>query len=223
MTFNAKTATGGQGGAAQETVAIGNYPARLVQLVDLGLQAQMAWEGEPKPPIEMVRTVYELPTEFCVDSDGNEDKEKPRWLGEEMNFYNLNAERAKSTLRYRALDPTEDCEGDWSQLIGQACTLTVVHKPNKKKPGHFYANIGSTAPPMKGFDVPPLVNPTLVWTLDDPDMEVFEKFPDFMKEKIKANLNFKGSLLEARLNGTEEADAPTETQGGEDAGENPYG
>ena len=226
MSFKAKQAAGGGNRVDQEVIGIGNYPARLVQLIDLGLQEQRPFQGKVKEPVHMIRTVYELPTEFCVDENGEEDHTKPRWIGEEMPFYNLNAERAKSTQRYKALDPGLVHDGDWEPLVGTACTLTVVHNPDKNKPGVVYANIGSTAPPMKGFEVPPLVNDSLVWSLDDPDVEVFNNFPDFIKDKIKANLNFKGSILEARLSGAADPVQASTDAGGdpsEDAGEHPYG
>lgn len=226
MSFKAPKGTGGGDRVAQEVVPIGNYPARLVQIIDLGLQKQRPFQGKEKAPVNMIRTTYELPTEFCVDEDGNEDKEKPRWIGEEMPFYSLEADRAKCTLRYKALDPKLEHDGDWEPLVGVACTLTVVHNPDKKDPKKVYANIGSTAPPMKGFEVPPLVNPTVVWMLDDPDMEVFAKFPEFLQEKIKSNLNFKGSLLEAKLAGKDyvpAADAPAAEGADAEVEENPYG
>jgi hypothetical protein len=220
MGFNAKQASGG-GGKQQDAIAIGNYPARLVQIIEYGLQEQRPYKGKEKAPIEMLRCVYELPTELCVDEDGEPDAEKPRWIGEEFPFFNLGAERAKSTQRYMALDPELMQEGDWEALAGGPCTLTVVHNTSGDK---TYANIGSTAPPMKGFDVPDLVNPITVWSLDDPDMEEFEKFPEFIQDKIKANLNFKGSLLETRLDGNYvPQDEPVVEGADADAEGNPYG
>lgn len=222
MSLNAKKAKGGNASAQQEVIPVGNYPARLVQIIDLGLQAQRPYMGKDKEPIEMIRTTYELVTEFCKDDKGNDDEERPRWIGEEFPFFNLGAERAKSTQRYYGLDPQGVHDGDWSALAGAACTMTVVHNPSKDK-SKVYANIGSVAPPMKGFNVPELKNPAVVWSLDDPNIEEFSKFPEFIQEKIKANLNFKGSILEARLNGQDVPAAKDEPAvEGADV-ENPYG
>lgn len=221
MSFNAKDQAGGSG-VQQPVIPVANYPARLVQLIDLGLQSQNPYKGTEKPPIHMLRTTYELVTEFCVDENGEPDVERPRWIGEEFPFYNLSAEKAKSTQRYLALDPSQAADGDWSKLIGDACTLTVVH--NKAKNGNTYANIGSTSPPMKGYEVPALTNEPLVWSLDDPDIEAFNKFPEFLQDKIKSNLNYKGSKLEALLEGKDyEGQDQAAAEGGEAAKENPYG
>jgi hypothetical protein len=38
-----------------------------------------------------------------------------------------------------------------------------------------------------------------VFDLDEPDMEVFNALPDWIKDKIKGNLNFQGSPLQAAL------------------------
>ena len=56
--------------------------------------------------------------------------------------------------------------------------------------------------------LPELVNPSRVFDLDNPDMEVFNSFPDWIKEKITSNLTFSGSLLEGLLKGAPAKDQP---------------
>ena len=51
---------------------------------------------------------------------------------------------------------------------------------------------------------PALVNPTKVFDIDEPDMEVFNSLPEWIQEKMKNNLNFSGSPLEAALGGVSE-------------------
>lgn len=224
MSFNAKEATGGGKPRVEQEGLAGNFGARLVQLIDLGLQAQ-SYNGETKPPVQEIRTTYELPDEFCVDEEGNVDEDKPRWFGEEFGLFNLKSERAKSTLRYNGLDPSGAADGDWEKLIGTACTITLVQNPGKgKNAGRVFTNIGGVTPAMKGLQISELKNDALVWSLDDPDMEAFEKFPQFIQDKIKSNLEYQGSLLQQRLEGTEApAAADNVKQEGADATvENPF-
>ena len=104
----------------------GGYPARLVQIVDLGIQAQRPYQGEAKPDAQELLVTYELSDEFLLDEDGNADTSKPRWLTETFPLFSLRAERAKSTQRMLALDPKGEAEGDWSELLGKPCTVTIL-------------------------------------------------------------------------------------------------
>ena len=61
--------------------------------------------------------------------------------------------------------------------------------------------VGSIAAmrPRDAAKCPELVNPSKVFSLDDPDLEVFNSLPDWVKEKIQSNLEYAGSPLEALL------------------------
>lgn len=207
----------------QEPVAVGTYPARLVSIVDLGVQKRRPWKGEAKDPIAMIRCTYELATEFMKNEDGVDDWTKPRWISEDFPFYSLSADRAKSTQRYLALDPAQSFGGDWTQLLGEPVALTIVHNPNKDDPTIVYDNIGATSPIMKGMVVAELVNDSTCFDMDEPDMAVFDAMPDFIKDRIKGAENFQGSTLALRLGGA----APTPSETGVDEGDkleaNPYG
>ncbi len=180
------------------------YRARLVQLFDLGLQPQQPFAGKDKPPCQEIMLTYEICDEFMKDDEGNELKNKPRWLSETLPFYGLFADKAKSTQRYLAFDPEQVFGGDFSQCIGVPVNLTVV---NNVKGDVIYNNVGNVTmmPAKKALTCPDLVNPSKVFDLDKPDMEVFNSMPDWLKAKIKGNLNFQGSPLQKALGGKAEA------------------
>lgn len=209
----------------QDPVAVGTYPARLVSIIDLGVQPRRPWKGEAKDPIAMIRCTYELATEFMKDENGKDDETKPRWISEDFPFYSLNADRAKSTQRYLALDPQQSAGGDWTQLLGAPVALTVVHNANKNDSTIVYANIGATSPIMKGMAVAELVNDTQMFDFDEPDMDVFSKLPDFLKDKILGATNFIGSGLARALDGGASASAvtPEVTEAQPEEASNPYG
>ena len=54
---------------------------------------------------------------------------------------------------------------------------------------------------------PELKNPPKVFDLDNPDKAVFEAFPEWIREKIKSNLNFAGSPLQKLVGGKVEESA----------------
>lgn len=197
--------SGGNTGPAQDPIDVGNYPARLVQVIDLGLQPQRPYQGQEKPPAHMLFTTYELTDEFMKDEDGKDIEDKPRWLSEDFPLHSLKSDRARSTQRYNVLDP--DCAngGDWGELLTTPCMVTVTQSEGKgKNAGKVYNNIGGTSP-MRAKDAertPELVNPPKVFDLDQPDIEIFKSLPEWLQDKIKGNLEYKGSPLDLKLSGS---------------------
>jgi hypothetical protein len=179
--------------------------ARVVQVIDLGVQAQRPYKGTEKPPIQEIMVTYELGTEFLLDEDGNEDTSKPRWVSERLPLYNLAADKAKSTKRYMALDPAKKYGGDWTQLLGAGCLVAIV---NNEKDGRTYNNVGGISPALKGVPIPELVNEPKFFDQDNPDLEVFSSLPDWIQGIIRDGLGFPGSKLDGMLAG--EPDTPKE-------------
>lgn len=179
----------------------GNYPVRLVQLIDIGLQPQKPHMGKEKPPINKVMMTYEFVDYFMLDENGKELEDKPRWLSEQIPIHKWpEAEKAKSTNRINGLDPKGDAEGDLIRLVGSPAMATVVLNESK---GKLYGNIAGLAP-MRARDAmncPELKNPTKVFDLSEPDVEVFNSLPEWIQTIIKENLNYAGSKLEAALAG----------------------
>ncbi len=210
----------------QPPTKVGNHAARVVQVLDLGLQNQRPYKGEEKPPKHTISLTYELSHEFMVDEEGNAIENKPKWLSEEFPFNSLKAELAKSTKRYHAIDPEGQCGGDFTKMTSMPCTISLVHNPGKGQyAGRIFENIGNVTAPggFPGYVQPELINAPKVFTLDDPDMEVFLSLPDFLQDKIKGNLEFKGSKLDVALNGataeTDNGSGRAEPENGEQDGD----
>lgn len=208
MSLNAKKVPIG-GGKKQPPLDVGTYPARVVRIIDLGLQNQRPYKGKDKPPAHEIMITYELLDAFMLDDDGKEIEDKPRWISETFPLHNLSADLAKSTKRYMTLDPNMDFDGDFTKLLGVACNVTVVHGLGKgPNAGKVYENIGSVTG-MREKDAkraPELVNEGAVFSLDEPNLEVFNKFPEWLQKKIKTNLEFGGSLLEEMVGADPQVD-----------------
>ena len=206
MALNAKNApsAGGKKGPAQEALEPGTYPCRVVQVLDLGVQPQRPYKGDPKPPAHEIMVTYEFLDEFCVDEDGEPDESKPRWLSETFPFRNLEADLATSTKRYRALDPEGKFDGDFTLLVDCPCMVTVVNNAGKgANAGKVYTNIAGVAT-MRAKEAKvaaPLVNDPKVFVLDEPDLTIYKSLPQWLQEKIAENLEFKGSALQKALQG----------------------
>lgn len=196
----------------QEALEPQSYPARVVQVIDMGLQPQREYQGQKKDPAHQIMVTYELVTEFMKDEEGNDIEDKPRWVSEDFPLYSLGSERANSTKRYTVLDPTCEHEGDWAAMVGRPCQVVVTEYD--KRDGGKGNGVGMITKVMKGYDTPELVNPGRFFDLDEPDMEVYGALPEWLRDKIVANLNYKGSVLEATLEG--KSSDPAGTSGGEE-------
>lgn len=212
MSLNARNVPrtgGGNKGPDQEPLDAGSYDARIVEIVDRGVQKQRPYLGEEKPPVQELRVTYELSDEFMVDEEGNELEDKPRWVSETFPFHNLEVDLATSTKRYRALDAEEEHEGDWTKMIGMPCSVFITKKPGQgKNEGKVFNNVSGVAAmrSKNAAKCPELVNPSKVFLLDEPDMEVFNKFPTWLQGEIKSNLNYDGSNLQEACSGAAPAE-----------------
>jgi hypothetical protein len=162
-----------------ERVAEGTYPARLVQLISLGVQ-ESEWQGEKKTAAKVMLT-FELPTE-TINING---EEQPKWLSKQFNL-SLH-EKSSLTPVVKALDPSGQCQ-DLTQLLGKPCMVQV----GSTSTGN--AKITSIVAPMKGMPVAEIYNPAkmIAFDFDEPDMDVFATFPQFIQEMIKSAINYNG-------------------------------
>lgn len=190
----------------------GAYPARVVSIMNIGLQKQNAYQGKEKPPKHELSVTYELLDEFLKDEDGQDDLEKPRWVSETFPLHGLSSENAKSTLRYLALDPNNENDGDWSQLIGFPCIVNLVQSVSKKDKTRIYNNVDGVHR-MRDKDAknaPELVHDPVLFDLYNPDVKVFLALPTFLQNKIKESLDFEGSKLQEMLEDLSESETKPE-------------
>lgn len=207
MAINAsKIQGGGKDRVEQPVLDAGVYPGRLVQVTDLGLQAQAAFQGQEKAPANEINLTYELVDTFMVDEEGNDIEDKPRWVSEKIPLHNIKADRAKSTQRYLALDPDMLFGGDFAKVVDIPVNITIVQN---KKADRTYANVAGIAAmrPKDAQKCAPLQNEVKLFDLEEPDLAVFNGLPDWLKEKIKRNLNFQGSKLAVLLGGGQDEEA----------------
>lgn len=203
MSLNAKKVQAPKGsGPKQDPIEPGTYPCRVVQVLDMGVQKQKPYKGQEKDPAHEIMMTYEFLDEFCLDENGEELEDKPRWLSETFPLRSLESDLAKSTKRYNAIDPEDAADGDFTKLVGSPCMVTITQREAGDK---VYTNISGVATmrPKEAKKAPELVNPAKVFLLDEPDLEVFGSLPQWVQDKIKGNLDFDGSALEEALEGGE--------------------
>ena len=176
----------------------GAYPARIVQIIDFGLQYETDWKTQEiktyddgNPQIKhKVWINFELPDE-TIEIDG---ETKPRWYGKE---YTVSAHE-KSALH--ALLKAVDGKGSATDggrnvkgLLGLPAMLTIGSTSSGK------AKVSAVSAVPKGMQVNALVNPEGFFDLDSDDVEGFNKLPNWMKERIKTGLGFEETKLAKAL------------------------
>jgi len=170
----------------------GNHLARCYRVIDLGTQKTI-WNGKPKVS-KKVQIVWELHGE---DADGNPlTMDDGRPLSVQKRF--TPSLGPKATLRAvlvswrgRPFTP-EELEGfELQNILGAWCMLTLTHDT---RDGKTYCNISSvTGVPstIKKMGLPQPYNENIWFDVDKPDMEVFNSFPDYLKETIQNSPEWK--------------------------------
>ncbi len=188
----------------QEALEPGAYPARIVRVIDLGLQPTTDFETkQPGKPVHKINVTYELVDTFMRDEEGNEMEDKPRWIAEDFPLRALTSDLATSTKRMKAIDPKGELNGDWAASLGRPCSVVTVNYETKKNPGVLRDKVANVTAvrPRDAQNMPELQNDAKFFDLSDPDIEFFNSLPQWMQDVIKGNLEYGGSKLEALLEG----------------------
>lgn len=181
-------ATNTGSGANYDPAPQGNHVARCISMVHIGT-VEEEYLGEKKMQ-NKVRITWELPEEKKVFKE--ENGEQPFVLSKEFTL----SMHEKSTLRKwleswrgKAFTEEESKQFDVAKLVGAPCLLNVIHKEKKDKT--MRADIASVSTLPKGMVCPEAINPMIVFSVSDFNQEIFDTFPDFIKDKIKSSREYK--------------------------------
>lgn len=192
------------GGSNYEPIAAGTYVARCYSMVHLGTIKE-SYMGEEKY-VNKVRLTFELPTELKVFKE--ENGEQPQVISKEFTLSlgdKSNLRAFLNSWRGKALTEDECKSFDIAVLAGKACTLSIIHKTSKVS-GKTYAEIASIGGVMKGMDVPAIMNPEMVFSVNNFDQVAFDSFPDFIKEKIESSNEYQQILKSGPASSSQEPD-----------------
>jgi hypothetical protein len=172
-------------GSQRELIAAGNYVARCYQMIHIGTVIEQVL-GQAKT-LNKVRIGWELPMELKVFKE--ENGEQPCVISKEYTLsMNEKANLRKILASWRGKDFTDEeakCF-DITKLLGAACMINIIHKPNKEGT-KMYEEIAGITPLPKGFVCPSQINNNMVWDYDNPDLHLLANLPDFIKDKIKTS------------------------------------
>lgn len=168
-----------------ERIPEGTYPARLISIVDLGIQPQTDWQtGEATDPKARVLFTWELPTETLeiTDDDGNVSF-KARRISKEYTLSNFDQSNLMKLIK--ALSAGEKLTS-LTQMLGYACMVNIGSTVNGN------AKVTTV---MKAPDSMPVDDPSeepMHFDFDNPDENLFLQQANWIKEKIKEAENYTG-------------------------------
>lgn len=188
----------------------GQRAARLVGLIDLGMQPQEPWKGEEKKPVKEFVPLYWLANDKYTTDDG-EEKNMVRgpWP---IKIY-PGATRGHYFDFCNGIDPNGevlvDGAGDITQLLGRKCLVNIV-EDKKQKDGKdiSYFNIKGVAEAPEDYPIPDLDIETFTFDTSAPTKEGFERLSDRNQGLIKGSVDYEGSELQAICEGDSAAALP---------------
>jgi hypothetical protein len=163
-------------GKEWEQPETGNQIARCIRVIELGTQkkeyqGQTSWKRQ-------TLIVWELPDNLMTDG---EHAGKPFTISQ---FYTAslgekaNLRRDLEGWRGKAFTIEELNGFDQKRIIGQPCMLNLIDREGKVR-----VNGVSSVP--KGFTVPPQINESLFYDIDEHDENVWGKLSDGIKKLIE--------------------------------------
>ena len=163
------------------------YVARCIGMCHIGT-IDDTYQGNPVKR-NKIRITWETPTELREFKEG--DGEKPYVIS---NMYTLslheNSKLKELLESWRGVKFTdEEIKGfDLTKVVGKPCMINIIHT---ERNGKVYADVKSVTPIAKGIQCPPQINPSSIWEYGNPDWDLFNSFPNFLKEMISNSDEFK--------------------------------
>jgi hypothetical protein len=184
------------GGGDFKPVPSGMHLARCYRIIDLGTQ-KTEFQGQSK----MQRKII-----MQFEVHGEDDSGKPIQMddGKPMSIsknYTLSLAE-KATLRadlqsWRGRDfrPDELRGFELKNVLGAWAMISVVQAMgNNGKEYTNIVNVNSVPAMVKKNGLPKGHNELLLWSFDDPNMQVFETFSNNIKTKIQASPEYKAKM-----------------------------
>lgn len=170
-----------------EICPAGNHVGICNAIIDLGMQRGTAMYPNPK---RQVYIRFELPGERIKYVKDGKEIEGPMSIGTTMTASmseKANLRKLLESWNGKKFSSDEKAaEFDLKVLLGRRCLLNVTHTEKGQK---TYANIQNATPLPKGMiSNEKQHNPSLYFSLDEPDSTAFNALPDWLKKKINERL-----------------------------------
>lgn len=166
----------------------GTHVATCYSLLHLG-HVPNTYPGAENPTINKIRLTWELPGEKAIFGDIEEPR--PYSISQEYTLsMNEKANLYKSVCSWLGKKFTEsEAENfDVETLVGQSCMLQVVHLTKNDK---TFAVVNSVMKLPSSITKPEQINKSKIITWENLTVDIFNKLPMFLQEKMKTSTEYK--------------------------------
>lgn len=184
--------------APRELIPQGAHGARCYSIIDIGSHQNPNYpEKLPQPKFIVT---WEIPgIQIELDRDGEKVKLPKAFsktytasLGDKSGFY-LHLRQWLG----RALTDQERRGGyDIKNLLSRTAILNIVHETGKT--GKIFANLAGIMPAPDGF-VPPQINPSVSWEIEDLDKGIPQTLPQWIREQVMDSEEYKSRGTKAKV------------------------
>jgi len=178
----------------------GARPARLMTIIDIGVQKQDPYQGKAKKPAQQVILGFDLVDD--LDGDGKPVSITTGWypLNVSVDWKTKHLhEKSKLFSIVKALDVTgKKFKGDLNNLVGLPCIVNVkLVERTKDGETTTYANMDGCGPvpDIEGFTVGKSPNDPFVFDFDNPSPEAWISLQDRLKVKVRESINYADSSV----------------------------
>jgi len=172
-----------EGGTEFEQAPTGAQVARCIKLIDIGTQTG-EWQGKPTHKRQVIIT-WELPK--CLMSEGEYagqpftiSKFYTASLSETANLY-----KDLISWRGREFTPQELMGFESKNILGKTCMLNIMRNDKGK------SRVNGVMQLPQGFEVPPQVNPSFYFSLDEFDSKAFEQLSKGIRAMVEASPEYR--------------------------------
>lgn len=170
--------------------SVGTQEARILKVIDIGMHAN------PQFPANKPKQQFIIQLELANDTVEIDGKTLPMttiaFVGQAQRKKDGSDSKYTALLAASGHAPAEPLSLE--KLIGAPVSVSII-EDKKDKSKTKVGNIGTVSARVAEL-IPPLVGESLVFDMDDPDLDIFEnKLTEFQQAKIKEALNFQSSPL----------------------------
>lgn len=160
----------------------GTHPATCYRFIDLGTQAG-EYMGAPKIARKVMLS-WEITDPELLTEEGKPFTISSRYTWSMHEKASLR--KMLEAWRGKKFEDSDFGEGgfDVRKLLGAGCLLSVVHTTKQDK---TYSNISGVMKLPKGMTAVPPINPTVYFSLDAFDRDVFGRLSEGLQNIIKAS------------------------------------
>lgn len=184
----------GDGNATYVLPKEGARPARLMSIIDLGIQHQEPYQGKVKKPCQQIILGFDLVDD--LDDDGNTVRLSTGYfpLNVSIDFKTKKLhEKSKLFGIIKALDPLDEkFNDDFENLLGEPC---IVNVKLVKRDDKTYANFDGAGPMIEGLEVSESTSEPFVFDMDNPTLDSWTTLIDRLKVKVREAVNYPGSAV----------------------------